>query len=94
VLSVHRCFGFARQVGQWTDNICRNVSFSVATTTIIQYCRLQEMVNCALLIVLATPAAKSGNGHRIGISIRKMRTNLPAAGSFRSHPIDSARGTL
>jgi hypothetical protein len=41
--------------------MCRNESFSVSTSTIIEYRPPQEMVNCALLMILSLPAAKSGN---------------------------------
>ena len=36
VVSVHGSFGFARHIGQRTDRICRSVSCSVFTTTIIR----------------------------------------------------------
>jgi hypothetical protein len=48
VVSVHLSFGFARHIGQRTDNMCRNVSFSGFTFTIIQCRPFEKMVNYAL----------------------------------------------
>jgi len=47
VLRVHFSFGFARHVGQRTDNICRNVRSSGFTRTLFNIAHLRDGQSCS-----------------------------------------------
>jgi hypothetical protein len=48
VLSVHFSFGFARHIGQRTDNICRNVRSSGFTRTLFSIAHVRNGQSCSL----------------------------------------------
>jgi hypothetical protein len=47
VLRVHRSFGFARHMGQRTDNMCRNVSFSGSTLILFNTAKAEDGQFCS-----------------------------------------------
>lgn len=60
VLSVHRSFGLALHIGQRTDNMCPNVSFSAFTLILFSIAILRHGQSCSLGLHLHQ------SGNRIG----------------------------